>query len=775
MKLRTKVTIILAILWVVMLITAFLGSQFIIKKSYLDLEAKEAKNNVQRIKEGILQVNSFVNTMTFNWAVWDDTYQFVIDGNESYKKTNLVLGSFVSADVDMMMYFNLSGKPVAVMAVNPERDKEIDFPKDFWGYLTPQSRLVHQAEIGKYTQGMVSLSSGILLVAAHPIVTSNNTGPVHGTLIMAKYLSQATLEKISSIVKIKFSIERIINNQVDPIFKPIYAELLKSGSHTLERNNGTEISGYGLLRDINGEPIAIIKATLPRELYQIGEKTIQYYNFAFFIYSLIVIALLWYLLQTLLVRRLEKLSEKIGGVDSNKDYFNNLVDEVPDEVTAVASLYHQATHDPLTGLANRNLLEQVFNNSLVRINLTKNKIALLFLDLDYFKRVNDFLGHEVGDALLIEMGKQLSTCLRESDLAVRLGGDEFVLLLIGVSSEQLSIVIDRIYNTLAKPVYIQGHELYLSSSMGISLYPTDGRDVSTLLKHADIALYHAKESGRNHFQYYSEALNQSILEAYKKESELQRAIDNNQLRLFYQPIYNVITQRVVSIEVLVRWLHPERGMLGAGEIIPLAEKTGLIVPIGKWVLAEACKVAATWRKQGILFAPLAVNLSILQLRNASIEKLVKTALDQSGLDPHLLELELTETGYIELSDSILTEMRSLRDMGINLVVDDFGIGYSGLGNLKRLPVSKLKIDQSFIKDLLTNPDDRAITLAIISIAHQLDLQVVAEGVETSEQYGFLKMSKIDAAQGYYLRKPMNFEECMEFLREHYKVFTPSDV
>lgn len=771
MKLRNKISILLLVIWCVMLVVAYLGSQLILSKSYFDLENKEAEDSLQRIHEAVQQTTASVGTMTSSWAVWDDTYNFVQDLNQTFIKTNMNLSSFTASDVDIMLFYNDSGSLVYKMAIDPDRTKVVPVPQELLNYLSPNNKLLYRPSIHEKLQGLVAISSGILLIAEQQILNSNNQGPSHGTILMARYLSPAAIQKIKDVTNINLSISQISNRTLNSKMKSVY-DFLKNHHNLIDRNDTNTMTGYSLLRDMNNQPIAIIKAVLNRQVYQFGLKTVKYYNTAFFIYSVVLMALLWYLLQRLLVKRLESLKAQIGNVDETNNSFNNVITGVSDEVSTVVSLYHQATHDPLTGLANRNLLDQAFSSYVSKAETNSSNIALLFLDIDHFKRVNDSLGHEIGDTLLIEVAKKVTSCLRDNDLAVRLGGDEFVVMLVDMDINRIKIVVDRIFNTLSQIVYIQGHEIFLASSMGVSIFPRDGRDISTLLKNADIALYHAKESGRNHYQYYSVELNQAIQEGYKKEAELQRAIDNKELCLFYQPIYDVLTNRLIGLEALIRWRHPERGILSSGEIIPLAEKSGLIHPIGKWVLTNACRNLKSWQLKGLPVVPVSVNISVFQTRNTSIHRLVNDVLTHTELDPHLLELELTETSYVEITPAILDDLRLLRDKGVNLIVDDFGVGSSGLGYLRQLPVSKLKIDQSFIKDACTDSDSSAITLSIIAISHQLDLQVIAEGVETVQQYEFLKANHVDAAQGNYFSPPIDHESC-ELLLKRSNIKEPS--
>jgi diguanylate cyclase (GGDEF)-like protein len=440
-----------------------------------------------------------------------------------------------------------------------------------------------------------------------------------------------------------------------------------------------------------------------------------------------------------------------------------LIENVPDEVSSVVTLYHQATHDPLTGLANRNLLYQAFKDYAADLSIPDQKIVILFIDLDHFKRINNTLGHDVGDQLLIISAKRLTASLRGNDLASRLGGDEFVVMLVDIEKTQIESIASRIFKSINRPITYDNHEIYLSCSMGVCVYPNDGSSIEQLIKLADLALYHAKENGRNHYQFYSESLNADLNETHQKEIELQRALDEHQLTLYYQPIYDLKTKQIVSMEALIRWHHPTQGLLGADEIIPFAERSELIYPISDWVLKTVCAQSKIWQDKSLPIVPIAVNLSAVQLKEISISEKIITYIREAGIKPCHLEIEITETGFIDITPRIISELNNLKAAGIMLTIDDFGTGYAGLGYLKKLPVGKLKIDQSFIRDIQIDPDDKAITLAIIAIAHQLNLKVTAEGVENVEQYNFMCYHQVDEVQGFFLSKPMSVEDCEKLL------------
>jgi diguanylate cyclase (GGDEF)-like protein len=419
-------------------------------------------------------------------------------------------------------------------------------------------------------------------------------------------------------------------------------------------------------------------------------------------------------------------------------------------------LEHQANYDALTGLPNRNLLHDRLRQSVYGQRLPR-AVAVVFIDLDHFKFVNDSLGHSIGDELLKAMGERLRLTLREGDTVARLGGDEFVLILNDQSSEDVIYRgMQRITAQLAEPIEIDGKELVVTCSAGISLYPQDGTDVDTLLKNADAAMYRAKEHGRNNFQFYTAEMNERVNERLALENALRRAIERNELLLHYQQRVDLRTGAIIGAEALVRWMHPEWGLVRPARFIPLAEETGLIVPIGEFVLREACRQARAWLDQGLKPGVVSVNLSARQFRQEGLVRLASRVLEETGLDPRHLEMELTESTVMHNVDAAIATLQGLKSLGIALSVDDFGTGYSSLAYLKNLPIDKLKIDRSFVRDIGagTDANEGVLAQAIISLGHNLHLHVVAEGVETDAQVRFLRKHKCDEVQGFFYGEPV---------------------
>lgn len=424
-----------------------------------------------------------------------------------------------------------------------------------------------------------------------------------------------------------------------------------------------------------------------------------------------------------------------------------------------------ANHDALTKLPNRALLQERIDHALHIAQRNRTQIAILFIDLDRFKVINDTLGHHAGDLLLLECASRLQACLRESDTIARQGGDEFVVLLedFGEDVQFLTAVARKIMATLTQSFVLLGQEVFISASIGISIFPQDGHDLGTLLKNADIAMYRAKEQGKNNYQFYASDSNVHSFERLALENSLRRALERDEFVLYYQPKVDLKTDTIVGAEALVRWMHADMGMVPPAQFIPLAEETGLIVQIGEWVLREACRQNSAWRMAGLPSIAVAVNLSGGQFRNDKLPQTIASALTWSGLEPSGLELEITESMIMHNPERAAAILREFRDMGIQTSIDDFGTGYSSLGYLKRFPVNTLKVDRSFVQDVPGDLDDTAITQAIIALAHSLNLKVVAEGVETEAQLEFLRHQRCEQVQGYIYSKPLPAEKFAELL------------
>ena len=438
--------------------------------------------------------------------------------------------------------------------------------------------------------------------------------------------------------------------------------------------------------------------------------------------------------------------------------------DITERRAAEARLQFLATHDVLTELPNRLLLQDRIEQAIHAAERTGTMVALLFFDIDAFKSVNDTYGHPVGDGLLKGVAVRLSECVRKTDTVSHQGGDEFLVLLPNLSdADAAKAVATHILDAFRKPFSVDGNELFISASIGIAMFPDDGRDYETLRKKSDIAMYHAKDDGRNTSRFYDSAIDIDEAEHHRVITDLRSALVHGEFELHYQPQFNLRDGRLVGAEALLRWNHPVRGMVPPGSFIPLAESNGLIVDIGGWVLREACRQVAVWHAEGVPDLVVAVNLSAVQFRGDDLVRTVTDAIAMGGIAPGLLELELTESILIRDTEAVLATVNRLRELGVKLSIDDFGTGYSSLSYLKRFCVDKVKVDQSFIRNIATDPSDATIVKAICMMAHGLNLKVIAEGVEDEEHLVHLRNYSCDEVQGYLFARPMSPEKFMDMV------------
>jgi diguanylate cyclase (GGDEF)-like protein/PAS domain S-box-containing protein len=459
---------------------------------------------------------------------------------------------------------------------------------------------------------------------------------------------------------------------------------------------------------------------------------------------------------------------EVRDAQDQRSHFVAVVNDITDKKRAEQELRYLANYDTLTGLPNRSLLAERLARAVVRARRQESRVAVLFLDLDRFKDINDSLGHAAGDRILKAAAARLLGIVRECDTVARLGGDEFTV----VVEEILDVaaaedVAEKVIAAFAEPLEIDGRsEVTISPSIGISLYPDHGQVPTDLLKFADTAMYQAKDRGRNTFQVYTEAMDAEARRRAVMVAALRRALERGEFRLVYQPRMSLLDNRISGVEALLRWHSEELGEIPPSTFIPLAEETGLILSIGEWVLREACITLQRWRRQGLLELGMAVNVSVLQFLRGRLPQTLRALLDEIDVPPERIELEVTESMVMANAEQTDAVLRELKSLGVTLAIDDFGTGYSSLVYLKRLPIDTLKIDKEFVGDLTNDPDDEAITATVITMAHSLGLNVVAEGVETEEQLQYLREQGCDEIQGFWLARPLDVHHCLAFIRAH---------
>jgi len=465
-------------------------------------------------------------------------------------------------------------------------------------------------------------------------------------------------------------------------------------------------------------------------------------------------------------------------ITHGEDKVLTIITNISDYKNASEKANYLAYYDTLTNLPNRYLFNDRLQQAITHVEREKKLLALLFLDLDNFKQINDSIGHKAGDQLLRGVADRLMKSVRATDsvthlskadsefMVARLGGDEFTVLLDKIGNiEEPAMVAGRILEMLAEPFIIGAHELFITASMGIAVYPYDGKDLETLLINADVAMYQAKKLGRNSYQYYSESMNKFTFERFTVENKLRKALDHNEFMLFYQPQINIQNGNIIGVEALIRWLQPDLVLTRPGEFIPLAEQTGLIIPMGAWILRVACEQNRAWQKAGLTPMLMTVNVSSIQFSQNNFVETVAQILKDTGLDPQYLQLELTESTIMQNSQNTINKLQALQTMGVKTSIDDFGTGYSSLKYLKHFPLDTLKIDTSFVRDLMTSATDQSIVKAIITLAHNFNLKVIAEGVESREQLDYLRACGCEAVQGYFICPPVNSIALAQFAKK----------
>lgn len=493
-------------------------------------------------------------------------------------------------------------------------------------------------------------------------------------------------------------------------------------------------------------------------------------------------------LQKIISQPVEQLATAMNSVSQDKDYsrriandridemgilienFNNMLTQIQQRDHELSTqrkhLKHLAHHDCLTGLPNRLLFRDRLAHAVSRSQRIGNKVGLLFLDLDRFKNINDTLGHDIGDMVLQLVTRRLKEQVRDEDTLARLGGDEFVLIAEEVrDARSLSLIADKILHSLAEPFTVNNQDLFITTSIGISIYPDDGDSVESLMKCADVAMYRSKEIGRNTYRFFTNGMNEQVEETLFLENSMRKALQNNEFTLYYQPQLDLFSNAVRGMEALIRWQHPSLGLISPGKFISVAEESGLILPIGRWVLNTACKQAKAWQEGLQPPCKVAVNISPKQFCQADLCDVVSQALRDAQLAPEYLELEITETAIMHDMAKAIHTMESLVSLGISLSIDDFGTGYSSLSCLENFPISNLKIDQSFITKVTPSEENGALAEGIIALAQTLNLGVIAEGIETQYQKAFLKNLGCRIGQGYFLSYPIPADECLAYLKD----------
>ncbi len=651
--------------------------------------------------------------------------------------------------------------------------------------------------------GELALFVGKPLILRDAAIDPTGTAPVlRGYLALTIGLEEL-VSHVSSDVIGKSGYLLVTDRQGNPLIQPETVAVEKTVLRdTLDTIAGRPSRDKPVKTVFNGHSSFITGITLLENLYLLAvlpeqEITDIRYKLALSVVAIMLVTILvtagtlFLVLQRLVINpihRLGVLAREIGRGNLDMESGLNSNDEIGTLAMAFEDMSgslrksdeqirYVAYHDTLTGLPNRAMFQEYLSHVIAHARRNQKQFALLFLDIDDFKRINDTLGHETGDLLLQEITERLAKCLRDTDYVARmggfddpdeflarLGGDEFIILLPDISNQHApGALAHRLIEALSQPVSLSDHEFYVSASIGITLYPADGKQGSELVKNADVAMYHAKELGKNNYQYYLESMNTLAHERLALENKLRRALENDELCLYYQPQVDATSGRIVGVEALLRWFEPDQGLIPPDTFIPVAENSGLILPIGEWVIKEACRQNKAWQKPGLEKIVVSVNVSGIQFARQNVPDVIDAALRESRLDPRYLEAEITESVIMSQPDRAVEQLSALKELGVGIALDDFGTGYSSFSYLHRFPIDTLKIDRSFISDICKITEHAEIVAAIIAMSHILKLRVIAEGVEAEEQLNLLADKGCDVIQGYLISRPLPAEEVTQLL------------
>lgn len=788
-SIRTRTIATMVVMFLFMLVTVVASFNSYLLNNIKTLEKNYVSERMNQINIAIdFELNDLKKT-AIDWAEWDDAYQFAEDGNQEFIDGNLGASFFENLRLDSMVYMNQSAEFVYAQQLNEDATALEPVPDAL------KKQLVQLVGNHPHTniQGILSVPGGAMLVAATPVLTSNGDGPSHGTLIIYRFLNSKEITFLSAIIDQDISVE-------DATVQESFLEKDHDPSAVnLQVISDKIIRGTATLHDLYGSPAVTVSLNMNRDMTMTGSAGVISVVIALIASSFVFSLLITSFVNRVILSRVLSMSRSIKAIGEHDDpaerlppdgycdelsgmtsEINVMLDRLHEshkqiadsehELRSIAAELHQevavrkkaqdeisylAYHDHLTGLPNRLHFSEHLNHAIQLTKRTEKLLAILFLDLDGFKMINDSMGHLAGDLLLIEVSNRLKLMLRDSDTIARLGGDEFIVMVENIGNgKAIENIAKKILNSFREPFVLNNQECFISTSIGIAVCPPDGEDSETLIKNADIAMYRAKEKGKNQYVMCSEGIKNKVLETMLISNHLFRALEREEFEVFYQPQINCNTNSIVGAEALIRWHHPEMGMVLPGKFISIAEQTGLILPIGEWVLRTACMQNKAWQDAGYPKIRVGVNLSIRQFQNHNIVSEVQCILNDTGFDPSFLELEITESIAMREQGYILESLNMLRNMGIHIAIDDFGTEYSSMNHLKQLPVDRIKIPMPFVHGIDMGTKDQAITKSIIVLAKSLGLNVIAEGVETKTQHDFLTQKMCDEIQGFYHYKPM---------------------
>ena len=802
-SIRTRFIGIMAVMLILTTGMVYLILHTVMQDKINILEDKYIIENVERTKKEIFKEIEVLDTIVMDWAVWDNSYQFMIDKNPEYIKANLSEDTLNNLKINIMLFIDNKGNLVHGEGYDLQKKESVPIDEALLKYIKDHS-LLQNNDVKYRKSGIVTLNGkDLILLSICPILTSAGEGPINGYIVLGANFTEKKIadigEELSSEIKLTF----LKDFEYDRKFFD-----LKDDKIQIDAVSDQKIIGRAFLDDIDGKHLLLLSIEKNRDINNIGEAGIKATLWLllglFFLFAIIITVIL----DRGILLRFQELSNDIRKIGEGKDLSVRLKRQnIDDELTDVSNeingmlgalersqlflsksesalkksieklqdevLEHQKTqeqikyiayHDTLTGLPNRNLLNELLVHSITLAERNNKCMAVLFLDIDGFKMINDSKGHGMGDQILQEVAERLLKTLRKSDAIARHGGDEFIVIIEELDNcSGVELIANKIVNCFQEPFHLENQDYFLTTSVGVAVYPADGQTPDMLIKNADIAMYKAKENGKNQYLFCTPVMKDVANETMELSTNLYRAIEKNELELYYQPQLSCHNNQIMGVEALIRWRHPVMGLISPAKFIPIAEKTGLILPIGEWVLRTACQQNKKWQEQGLPKIRMGVNLSLRQFHNNDLLNLVEAVLKETKLAPQYLELEITETIAMKEKSYIINTLNAFRQIGVSIAIDDFGTEYSSLSYLKHLPVDRLKVAMQFIRGIGIDHKDEALAKGIIVLAKSIGMNVIAEGVETKEQLEFLKNHNCDEIQGYYFFKPLAEAEMTKLL------------
>lgn len=802
-SIRTRFIGIMAVMLILTTGMVYLILHTVMQDKINILEDKYIIENVERTKKEIFKEIEVLDTIVMDWAVWDNSYQFMIDKNPEYIKANLSEDTLNNLKINIMLFIDNKGNLVHGEGYDLQKKESVPIDEALLKYIKDHS-LLQNNDVKYRKSGIVTLNGkDLILLSICPILTSAGEGPINGYIVLGANFTEKKIadigEELSSEIKLTFLKDFEYDQKIFD---------LKDDKIQIDAVSDQKIIGRAFLDDIDGKHLLLLSIEKNRDINNIGEAGIKATLWLllglFFLFAIIITVIL----DRGILLRFQELSNDIRKIGEGKDLSVRLKRQnIDDELTDVSNeingmlgalersqlflsksesalkkaieklqdevLEHQKTqeqikyiayHDTLTGLPNRNLLNELLVHSITLAERNNKCMAVLFLDIDGFKMINDSKGHGMGDQILQEVAERLLKTLRKSDVIARHGGDEFIVIIEELDNcSGVELIANKIVNCFQEPFHLENQDYFLTTSVGVAVYPADGQTPDMLIKNADIAMYKAKENGKNQYLFCTPVMKDVANEMMELSTNLYRAIEKNELELYYQPQLSCHNNQIMGVEALIRWRHPVMGLISPAKFIPIAEKTGLILPIGEWVLRTACQQNKKWQEQGLPKIRMGVNLSLRQFHNNDLLNLVESVLKETKLAPQYLELEITETIAMKEKSYIINTLNAFRQIGVSIAIDDFGTEYSSLSYLKHLPVDRLKVAMQFIRGIGIDHKDEALAKGIIVLAKSIGMNVIAEGVETKEQLEFLKNHNCDEIQGYYFFKPLAEAEMTKLL------------